>query len=169
MRGEAGKVVLRLALGHSPFLRVVTIWQTPEGEEAPIANQDEQQRGELRLQRPAPEQEQKDVAQANLRKRVDQRPIERLKALRAEEHAEQDQDDCPAERMKQHARVRLSLRLSLGGGEWQRDAHHERERRLDQIPQAASSPGSMLELIDQQFPEAAFGKFLGDTQPVIGV
>ena len=71
--------------------------------------------------------------------------------------------DAP-ERVQEHAPERAALGDAAGDGVGQRDAHQEREARLDGVVQRAAGPVDVRLVIGQEAPEAAAGEVAAHTR-----
>jgi hypothetical protein len=132
--------------------------QGVQGERRPIPDQDHDRGGPLHCGLRPGQQKQKHVAQADLRQHVLEREVGLGPALRPEKDAERHQRDGANGRVPEQAREGLPFFAPARDGERQRDAHHEHEGRLNQIPGRAAHPLAMIEHARREPRDVAVGK-----------
>jgi hypothetical protein len=115
------------------------------------------------------------VADADLREDVHERPLRRAAGIRNQEDAKGGQREPSPARMSEHAAPRVPQTLAIEIRVRHRNADHEHERRLDQIPETAAQPLSVLELVMHGLPETGIRSGLeviarggGETEAVEG-
>lgn len=93
------------------------------------------------------EDEEEDVAKANLGEHIGKLPDSlRIRRSRGEEYSEQDEDHRACQCMPGQAEKALALRFSSAHRKGNGDADHEHEARLDEIPKSTALPGDVAHL-----------------------
>src|SRR5579871_2042461 len=130
---EKSRVEMRPIRRHSDTWVIEAGRHWIHDERDPKAYQDRETRPDLYAHGCPGEQEQKDVAQTDLRQRVLKRPISLLGVQRSQEDSEEDQHDAAPHGMSKHAAEALAGFAAIGNGKRKRCADQKREGRLNQI------------------------------------
>jgi hypothetical protein len=128
-------------------------------EREPIAPQDHRHGDELRHEGGAQKDEREQITEPDLRQHVLEREIGHRRVGRAEKDAECDQDQRANERVTELQSPRIAPRLAFRVRKGHRDADHEHECGLNQVPKDTARPGDVIQLpggrVPKQFPRLA--------------
>ena len=133
---------------------VVRAGQRKERERRPVADEDGAQRDPVIPRRAESQDEEKAITEADLRKGVLESPVRHFPGRRAQEHAQQDEDERPAHRMPGHRGPGLPLRGPASDRVREGDADEERKGRLNQIVQRGADPFDVALVPGEKFPES---------------
>ena len=123
-------------------------------EPRPPGDEDTRSRAGLHEQAAVPEQEQEYVAETNLGDDVLEGPVGMPRVVRTQEHAEQNEDEGAGGSMAEHSPLAVAEALAFPVRVGHRDANHEHERRLDQIPEHAARPVDVAGVVRDPLDEA---------------
>ena len=118
-----------------------------------IGHEDDRDDDRLRGQRASEHEERDQVADGDLLEHAHEADLHTVGADVIEQDADQDQHGRPAQGMARLAAPRVATGGARGEGEWHRDADHEHESRLDQVPVDRALPVDVLVVAGQPAPD----------------
>ena len=158
MREKAGVVVIPVLRNADGGIIEVGAWRGIESESRPEANQDQHERDHLRSHAREAEQEEEDVAQADLGERVLECEVGLIGPERSQEDAQEDQNESATDRVSQHLSEGFALHLSGRDRKGQCRADQERKGGLNEVVQRAALPFHVLGVVGDERPNRAVRK-----------